>query len=467
MADGKGTIDLDSLSDDEVKALSGEDIERLSNHPAEPEPQSEEEPENEPGDTDDQDSQDDADDDSDSDDENENDDEADNEEDNEDGKEEEGEDDDDASDDGSDDDAKSTKDSESDDDEEAAQKSKDDGDSKGGKKKPADETDPADEVKDPASADGGDKKKSAKKGDQKDAKVDPDASASGSADASTMADFYNKITAPFKANGKDVQVRTPEEAIRLMQMGTNYSKRMQELKPLRAMNAMLQQHGLTSEEDVSFLIDLKNGDEKAIKKLLKDQKIDPLDIDMDEADGYQPKNYAPDPQSMSFREAIEETYQKEGGQELIQDINDAKGYWDDASKEALRKNPGIFDNLLEQRSSGIYEKITAELDHQLTMGYLKGVPFLEAYDAVGVEMEKAGAFGSAKQTETAETKKDVATPQGKKPVGTGSRKAKASKPNPVVSSTKQPRTTKNTKREETPDFSTMSDEDFLKLEAPA
>lgn len=42
--------------------------------------------------------------------------------------------------------------------------------------------------------------------------------------------FYSLVSKPFKADGKEITIRTPDEAIRLMQMGMNYNRRMQKLK---------------------------------------------------------------------------------------------------------------------------------------------------------------------------------------------------------------------------------------------
>ena len=65
---------------------------------------------------------------------------------------------------------------------------------------------------------------------------------------------YEKLMAPFKANGKMITPRSPEEAISLMQMGANYTRKMQELQPYRKVMLMLQNNGLMDEEKLSFLI---------------------------------------------------------------------------------------------------------------------------------------------------------------------------------------------------------------------
>jgi hypothetical protein len=276
-------------------------------------------------------------------------------------------------------------------------------------------------------------------------------------------DFYNKVTAPFKADGKDLQIRSPEDAVRLMQMGVNYSRRMQEMKPLRAQNEMLKAQGLDDPVKLNFMIDVMKGKPEAIQKLLKDSKIDPIDIDVSKDVPYKPDNYQVDPKTMAFREAIETTLAAEGGSELIKEINSS---WDDTSKEALRDQPAIFQNLLDQKKSGVYVKIKKELDYQRTMGFLTDVPFVQAYHQVGEAMQKAGVFGP---NLTPKPKTQVQSQV--QPLDTGTRKAAQIPvaPAPNLSSTQQPRATPSNGGSQTsqPDYWAMSDEDFLKLKPPS
>lgn len=276
-------------------------------------------------------------------------------------------------------------------------------------------------------------------------------------------DFYKQVTAPFKADGKDIQVRSPEDAIRLMQMGVNYSRRMQEMKPIRAQHEMLKAQGLDNPDKLNFMIEVMKGKTEAIQKLLKDNKIDPIDIDVSKDTGYMPANHQIDPKTLAFKEAIESTMAAEGGAELIRDINSS---WDDVSKEALRDQPAIFQNLLDQKRSGVYGKIKKELDYQRTMGFLTDVPFVQAYHQVGEAMQKAGVFGSNL------TQKPKMQVQSQLPLDTGTRKAAQTPvaPAPNLSSTQQPRATPSNSgfsNQGQPDYWAMSDEEFLKLKPPS
>ena len=344
--------------------------------------------------------------------------------------------------------------------------------------KPASDPEPKPEGQDPKAGDGKPPEGEAKvEEDPAKAKADdPKAKDKGKqADAPKLTpeqtaavDFFEKVSAPFKADGKDMQVRSPEDAIRLMQMGVNYNRRMAEFKPLRAMDQMLRQHGLNDPAKLSELIDIHKGNPEAIQKLLKDKGIDPLDMDVTKETSYKAPNYQGDPKDIDFQEAIQTTLAAEGGRELINDVNAG---WDDQSKEALRDQPTIFQNLLAQKSSGVYGKIQEELSYQRSLGFLNDVPFLQAYHQVGDAMQKAGVFGSPTNDPHSGGPAPVVKPQAV-PIDTGPRKAalqpKTEQPNPNLSSTTPPRTAaSNGGGEPTPDYSSLSDEDFLKMAPPA
>ena len=99
---------------------------------------------------------------------------------------------------------------------------------------------------------------------------------------------YERLTQPFKANGKEIKVNSVEDAVELMQMGANYSKKMAALKPHLKLIKMLDKHGLMDESKLSYLIDLNGKNPEAIAKLVKDSGLDPMEMDENKADDYKP-----------------------------------------------------------------------------------------------------------------------------------------------------------------------------------
>lgn len=278
--------------------------------------------------------------------------------------------------------------------------------------------------------------------------------------------FYKEITKPFKADGKDFTVRSPEDAIRLMQQGVNYSRRMQEIKPMKQLNRMLTDQQLNDPEKLNFLIDLSKGNKAAITQLLKSHNIDPMDLDVEKDSGYQSNNYQGNPQDNNFRDALDAALTSPEGQALVTDIH---RNWDTESKARLREDPSIIGTLQGFKASGVYDKVVEELRYQQSLGYLQGVPFLAAFDQVGEAMKKAGVFNSSPNPATGgSSMASLQSQPQNNPVATGGRKQTAPKKpsaNPHLSSTPPSKQTGNTQPAPV-DFDKMSDEEFAKLAPP-
>lgn len=255
---------------------------------------------------------------------------------------------------------------------------------------------------------------------------------------------YKKVMAPFKANGKEINLASPEEAIKLMQMGANYTKKMQALQPNLKLLKMLENQGLLEEGKLNNLIDIHKRNPAAIQQLIKDSGIDPLEIDTSKDSGYVPGNHSVSDQELQFKAALDDLYNIQGGHEMVVAIDKQ---WDDASKQAIYKEPAVLTYLAQQKENGIYDRVMAEVEKERMLGNLNGVPILQAYQAVGNKLQAQGAFN--KPTET------VVETRAAKPAATvaNNDKARAASPTKAAPS-------KTTVQDFNP--LAMSDEDFLK-----
>lgn len=264
--------------------------------------------------------------------------------------------------------------------------------------------------------------------------------------------FYKQIMTPFKASGRTVELKTPEEAVQLMQMGANYTKKMQELAPHRKMLAMLQNNKL-DEGKLSYLIDLDKKDPEAIKKLIKDSGLDPMEIDTSIEPAYREGNHIVSDESISFDQTLEDMKSTPERKRTLEVMN---GDWDQASKEALWKNPEIMTIIHDQRESGVYDRINTEVNRRRILGSIPAnIPFLQAYKIVGDEMTAGNAFSDlhapvVKQPQVVATR--VVAP--KVTVKNGERAAAASTNRSISAKAKVP----------VQNPLDMSDEDFLKLD---
>lgn len=233
---------------------------------------------------------------------------------------------------------------------------------------------------DPAKAEGEpDATKEASKDDSKDEAKPVDLQA-----------FYNKIMTPFKANGRIIELKDPEEAIRLMQMGAGYGRKIQDLQPHLKTLRMLEKNDLLDPERLSFLIDINAKNPEAIKKLIKDAGIDPLDLNNEDNVGYKPTNHAVSDKEMAFQETLTDIQSHATGQETLRIVNQT---WDQESKSALWDQPEILRVIQSQRENGIYDQIVTEIERQRVLGYIPhATPFLQAYKIAGDHLQSTNGF---------------------------------------------------------------------------
>lgn len=193
--------------------------------------------------------------------------------------------------------------------------------------------------------------------------------------------FYNKVVkTPIKANGKTIELRNSKEAIQLMQMGANYTKKMQAIAPYKKTLMMLENNGLLNEDKLNFLIDIDKKNPEAIKKLLADAQIDPYEMDMSEESTYTPKDYRVSNEEAMFTSTLEDLQQTPEGKETIDAINS----WDQESKGILWTQPDVMRVINDQRANGVYDKISTEIERQKLLGNIpSNTPFLQAYKTVG------------------------------------------------------------------------------------
>lgn len=202
--------------------------------------------------------------------------------------------------------------------------------------------------------------------------------------------FHDRVMAPFQANGKTIQLRSVDEAIQLMQQGANYTRKMQAIAPHRKVLMMLENNGLLDESKLSRLIDLEKKNPDAIRALVKEAGIDPLDIDVHEESTYTPGNHAVPDEAVAFQTTLDEVSSTPDGQETVRQITAS---WDPESKAELWKDPSILGTIHQQRISGVYDRVVAEIERQRTIGAIPAnVSLLNAYRVIGERMTQAGAF---------------------------------------------------------------------------
>lgn len=199
-----------------------------------------------------------------------------------------------------------------------------------------------------------------------------------------------RIFEPFKANGTDISVKSADEAISLMQQGANYSKKMEQLAPHMKMLKTLERAKI-SPENIDFLIDLHNKDPQAIKKLVSDSDIDPMDIDVgsDEVEAYKPNDHQITDKEFQLDQKLESLKTSDHYTDVVRVVGNE---WDESSRHVVANNPQILDVIEDHMSKGFYPLIEAEVVRQKALGTFTGVTDLAAYQQVGDSLNEQGAF---------------------------------------------------------------------------
>jgi hypothetical protein len=262
---------------------------------------------------------------------------------------------------------------------------------------------------------------------------------------------YEKVMAPFKANGTTMQVDNPDDVVRLMQMGANYQKKMQTLKPNLKVVKMLDKHGLLDESKIAHLIDLASKNPAAIAKLVKDSGIDPLDIDTSSDSGYQPGNHAISDKEYDFDEVLDGL--RESSDTYTKTIDVVANQWDQASRQVIYNNPVIIEVIDQHIKNGVFDQVAAAVSKERALGGLRGLNDVEAYKTVVDSMAQQGLLVNQQ-----------AAPTTQKPVSSDAKASKSAKQRQAKRKAAAPTKATGTQTKPNSDaaYLGLSDEEFMK-----
>ena len=274
----------------------------------------------------------------------------------------------------------------------------------------------------------------------------------GDTQETTETDYesaYKKVTQPFKANGTDMQVKDPEDIVRLMQMGANYQKKMAQLKPNLKIIKMLENNGLLDEAKLHNLIDLSKNDPKAVAKLMKDSGLDPLDIDTDSSEEYRPKDYSVTDKEYNLDTVLDEI---KDSPTFTRTIDVLTKEWDAGSKATISDQPEIISIIDGHMSSGVFDQVNTVLQQEKTLGKLAGISDVEAYRQIAEHMHNTGQFKS----QAPASKSSIVSSETE---DTSTATAERNKKRKAVAPVKQTKTETKTSDD---NFLGLSDEEFMK-----
>lgn len=280
-----------------------------------------------------------------------------------------------------------------------------------------------------------------------------------SEDAPDYKALYEQVFGkPFKANGKDLVVKSPDEAIQLMQMGANYHEKMAALKPVRRIARMLQDAGISDEESVAFLVDLHKKSPQAIAKLVKDSKIDLYELNLDEAESYKATPQTVSDAQLNLEDTIQQLNTQPGFQEMFTTV---ANNWDEVSQKLIMDNPGILGVLQSQNASGEFAQIMSEVQRvRMFNPAANGIPIINLYRDAEVSLRQSGGIKPQVTPEQIAqvTQQSLATPsQLKNSADPAKDRRRAAAPPKTAPATQKRKLTAE-------DIFSLSDEEFAKID---
>ena len=262
------------------------------------------------------------------------------------------------------------------------------------------------------------------------------------------AEYKRLIGTPIKANGKDITIDSVDDAIKLIQMGANYYKKVEQLKPAQKIVSMLEKAQLLDESKLSFAIDLLNKDPAAIQSLVGDMDIS--DVLDEKHNGYTPKDHTVSDVQLNLDNAISDVASTPTGHITLKVLGEQ---WDQASRQIVVSNPSIIGLINQHVADGTFDTVTREVEKRRMLGQIpQGLNDIEAYKFVGDQL-----YANGNTTTAPKGQQHVATNANAKPI------VKPSKETVVNKKRAASNTARNTSQsvsQNMDDVFAMSDEEF-------
>ena len=196
------------------------------------------------------------------------------------------------------------------------------------------------------------------------------------------AEYKRLIGTPIKANGKDITIDSIDDAIKLIQMGANYYKKVEQLKPAQKIVSMLEKAQLLDESKLSFAIDLLNKDKGAIAKLV--EGMDTYELQDEQHKDYVPTNRSVSDEQLTLDNVIQEVSSTPTGHRTLEVLGTK---WDMASRETVVSNPEVIRVLNQHMADGTFDTVSNEVEKQRMLGNIPaGLNNIQAYKFVGDQL---------------------------------------------------------------------------------
>ncbi len=190
---------------------------------------------------------------------------------------------------------------------------------------------------------------------------------------------FNELMKPLNVSGKEVQIKSQDDMRNLASMGIDYSRKMRDIKPLRAIGETLAQAGLmvdgqVNEAALTRLIDISKGNKEAMAQLMSEQDIDPLDMETENVQ-YTPTTEMVSDSVVALQDVEKELVNRGSVDSVVQEL----GKLDARSKQFFNESPANLLKLDNDIKSGAYGKIMGAVQYEKSLGRMGDMSDMEAY----------------------------------------------------------------------------------------
>ena len=208
------------------------------------------------------------------------------------------------------------------------------------------------------------------------------------AKSAQFEDFFNQTTGDFIANGKTMSApKDPKKIIQAFQKAAGFDDKMKAFKKYRPFITPLQEKGILDNPDkFNLMMNAMDGDSEAIKRILSNAEIDPIELDMDNIN-YTPTNSVSSDIELAYEDVMESATQN-GVKAQVQKV--ISGEWDDQSVVELLNDPENSADLVSHLSTGVYDLVQERISQKKMIdsnGVFGNKKSIEQYREAAKEIE--------------------------------------------------------------------------------
>ena len=192
--------------------------------------------------------------------------------------------------------------------------------------------------------------------------------------------FQEKVTSDFKANKKTVKgITDPDKILQAVQKSVGLSDKLEGYKKIKPYMKPLEERGLLQDTaKFDMLMKLADGDNEALKYYLKQNNVDPLEIDLDSDIQYDSSTTIENEVEMQYKEAREIADVYSVGDRFT-DVTLKE--WDSDSMYKIISNPEYTEQLAMQLQNGVFDEVSADVENmKLTVPGFSGKSSLDQYN---------------------------------------------------------------------------------------